>query len=256
MAGEVGVRLDGRRALVTGATRGIGATVAEALAAAGADLVLSARSADELGRTCERLSAAHGVRATSITADLADAADVGRLAEAALASYRGLDILVNNAGVSFPEPVTELSLEAWNATMDVNVRAPALLSRAIGAAMADAGHGRIVNVASAAGLRALRDHAAYCASKAALVMLTNVLALELGPHGVRTNVVCPTIVLTEMGTRVWGDEATAAPMLARIPAGRFAAPDEAAAAVLYLASSAADMLNGVALPVDGGYLVS
>jgi NAD(P)-dependent dehydrogenase (short-subunit alcohol dehydrogenase family) len=105
-------------------------------------------------------------------------------------------------------------------------------------------------------LRALPEHYAYCTSKAGLVMATKVLALELGPRGVRANSLCPTIVLTEMGSKVWGEEAKSAPMLARIPLGRFALPAEVSATALFLASDRAAMINGVDIPIDGGYNVS
>lgn len=248
--------LTNRRALVTGSTRGIGAKVADALAAAGADVVLSARSAEDLTRQAAEIADKYGVHAASVPADLADADEVLRLASESLAAFDGLDILVNNAGVSFPEPVTTVSVGNWNATMDVNLRAACLLASRVGSAMADAGSGSIVNISSAAGIRALRDHYAYSISKAGLVMATQVLALELGSQGVRANIICPTVVMTEMGQRVWGDEAKAAPMLARIPAGHFAAPSDVAEAVLFLVSPVANMINGVTLPIDGGYTVT
>jgi NAD(P)-dependent dehydrogenase (short-subunit alcohol dehydrogenase family) len=248
--------LTGRRALVTGSSRGIGAAVAEALAGAGVDLVLNARGAEDLDRQATELEEKYGVRTASVPADLADATEVSRLASEALDAFGGLDILINNAGISFPEPVTAVTVEHWDAVMDVNLRAACLLASRVGAAMAEAGSGRIINIASAAAVRALRDHYAYCVSKAGLVMATEVLALELGPRGVRANVVCPTVVMTEMGQRVWGEEEKAAPMLARIPVGHFAEPADVAAAVLYLASPAADMLNGVTLPIDGGYTIT
>lgn len=245
-----------RRALVTGSTRGIGAAVCDALAAVGYDLVLSARGAQELSEQAESLSRTHDIQTVTVPADLARPDDVHRLAEDALAALGGLDLLVNNAGISFPEAVVDQDTAHWDATIAVNLTAACLLASRIGRSMAERGAGRIVNIASAAGLRALRDHYAYCVSKAGLVMATQMQALELGPYGVRANVLCPTVVMTEMGERVWGEEAKAAPMLARIPAGHFAAPSDIAAAVVYLASDAGEMLNGVALPIDGGYLVS
>jgi NAD(P)-dependent dehydrogenase (short-subunit alcohol dehydrogenase family) len=244
--------LGGRRALVTGASRGIGAAVASALAAAGADVVLSGRDARSLESMAESLT---GVRTAIITADLADPADVERLAAAALDAFDGLDILVNNAGITFPELAADLTVGAWDATMAVNLRAPALLGARIGAAMAADGGGSIVNIASLAGLRALPEHYAYAASKAALIMATKVLALELGPAGVRANAICPTVVLTEMGQQVWGEQAKAAPMLARIPIGRFGVPADVAAAVVWLASEASAMVNGAELRLDGGFTV-
>ncbi|GAA0806080.1 SDR family NAD(P)-dependent oxidoreductase [Spirilliplanes yamanashiensis] len=248
--------LSGRRALVTGASRGIGAAVADALAAAGAAVVLHGRDAALLTERAQAIAAAHGARTTTLTADLADPAAVERLAGEAWDALGGLDILVNNAGITFPALAHDQTLAEWDTTMAVNLRAPALLAARLGARMADAGGGSIVNVSSLAGLRALTEHYAYCASKAALQMATKVLALELGPRGVRANSVCPTVVLTEMGQQVWGEQAKAAPMLARIPTGRFGAPAEVAAAVVWLCSDAAGMVNGAELALDGGFSVA
>jgi NAD(P)-dependent dehydrogenase (short-subunit alcohol dehydrogenase family) len=246
--------LAGRRALVTGASRGIGAAVAAGLAEAGADVVLSGR--DRVALEAVAASLPGDVRTAVIPAELADAAEVERLAASALEVFDGLDILVNNAGLTFPELAADLTVSAWDMTMAVNLRAPALLGARIGTAMAADGGGSIVNVASLAGLRALAEHYAYSASKAALIMATKVLALELGPAGVRCNVVCPTVVLTEMGQQVWGAQAKAAPMLARIPLGRFGVPSDVADAVVFLASDAAAMINGAEIPLDGGFTVA
>ncbi len=178
----------------------------------------------------------------------------GELAQRAADAFGGLDVLVNNAGISHPQLVVDTDPELFDMTIAVNLRAPALLASAVGAAMVGAGNGgSIITVASAAALAPLREHYAYCVSKAGLVMATKVLALELGPHGIRANSVCPTVVLTEMGQRVWGEEAKAAPMLARIPLGRFAVPHEVSDTVVWLASDAASMINGVDIPIDGGY---
>jgi NAD(P)-dependent dehydrogenase (short-subunit alcohol dehydrogenase family) len=245
--------LDGRRALVTGASRGIGAAVAAALAAAGADVVLSGRDLASLAAVASSLA---GVRTAVLPCDLSSAPEVEQLAADALDAFDGLDILVNNAGITVPELAADLTVAAWDTTMAVNLRAPALLGARIGAAMAADGGGSIVNVASLAGLRALPEHYAYSASKAALIMATKVLALELGPSGVRANAVCPTVVLTEMGQQVWGEQEKAAPMLARIPLGRFGLPADVAQAVVWLASDASGMVNGVELALDGGFTVA
>jgi NAD(P)-dependent dehydrogenase (short-subunit alcohol dehydrogenase family) len=244
------------RCLVTGSTRGIGGAIAEALAAQGHDLVLSARSAEELEEQATALAGRFGIKAVAVPADLADSSDVERLASQALAAFGGLDVLVNNAGVSYPKPVVELETAHWQSTIAVNLTAACLLAARVGASMADVGGGRIVNIASAAGRTALRDHYAYSVSKAGLLMATRVLALELGPRGVRANALCPTVVMTEMGQRVWGDVEKAKPLLDRIPAGRFAQPEDVTAALLYLLSPGADMLNGVELSIDGGYAIA
>ncbi|MGA5466457.1 SDR family NAD(P)-dependent oxidoreductase [Mycobacterium sp. NPDC050041] len=248
------LRLDGKRALITGATKGIGADIARAFAAAGADLVLSGRDEGELDAARTALAERYGAQVRTAAVDLAHPQGPDMLADVAADAFGGLDVLVNNAGISHPQPAVDTDPALFDATIAVNLRAPALLAAAVGAAMVRQGTGgAIITVASAAALAPLPDHYAYCASKAGLVMATKVLARELGPHGIRANSVCPTVVLTEMGQRVWGEEAKAAPMLARIPLGRFAVPHEVSDAVVWLASDAASMVNGVDLPLDGGY---
>lgn len=259
----------GHRALITGASRGIGADIARAYAAAGADLVLTARDAATLEEPARRLAAEHGVRIAVLAADLADPDVPGRLWDEASAllgtisgpdgriGSAGLDVLVNNAGLSYPETVDALDTAHFDETLRVNLRAPALLAARAGAAMAEAGGGAIVTIASAAALRPLAEHYAYSTAKAGLVMATRTLALELGSRGVRANSICPTVVLTDMGKTVWGEQpAKAAPMLARIPQSRFAEPHEVSDVAVWLASDAASMVNGAEIPVDGGYLIS
>ena len=248
------LRLDGKRVLITGATKGIGADVARAMASAGARLVLSGRDEEELDAARSALHGEFGTEVRTAAVDLSRSTGPAELADRAGDAFDGLDVLVNNAGISHPQPAIDTDPELFDATVAVNLRAPALLAAAVGKAMVTAGSGgSIITVASAAALAPLPDHYAYCASKAGLVMATKVLARELGPYGVRANSVCPTVVLTEMGQRVWGDEAKAAPMIARIPLGRFAVPHEVSDTVVWLASDAASMINGVDIPVDGGY---
>ena len=250
----VGLRLDGKRALITGATKGIGADIATTFAAAGAKLVLSGRDRAELRSAESALADEFGVQVASVSIDLAGYDAPLRLAQQAADAFGGLDILVNNAGISHPEPVIDTDPDHFDDTLAINLRAPSLLAAAVGKAMVSQGTGgSIITVASAAALAPLRDHYAYCASKAGLVMATKVLARELGQYGIRANSVCPTVVMTEMGQRVWGEESKAAPMLARIALGRFAVPREVSDTVLWLASDAASMISGVDIPVDGGY---
>ncbi|TWS18467.1 glucose 1-dehydrogenase [Tsukamurella asaccharolytica] len=246
--------LKGRRALITGATKGIGADIAIAFAAAGADLVLSARGVEDLETARHELAGRFGVRVAVVPCDLALPDAPSELAAAALSAFDGLDVLVNNAGISHPEAVVSITPELLGATITINLQAPALLAAEIGRAMVAQGTGgSLITIASAAALAPLPEHYAYCATKAGMVMATKVLAQELGPHGIRANSVCPTVVLTEMGQRVWGEEAKSAPMLARIPLGRFAEPREVSEAVVWLASDASSMITGIDLPVDGGY---
>ncbi len=246
--------LDGKRALITGATKGIGADIARTFAAAGAALVISGRDETELAAMRSSLAGDFGVAVHTAAIDLAEPDGPYRLADAAVSAFGALDVLVNNAGISHPQLAIDTDPELFDATIAVNLRAPALLASAIGKAMVEQGTGgSIITVASAAALAPLPEHYAYCATKAGLVMATKVLARELGQYGIRANSVCPTVVLTEMGQRVWGEEEKAAPMLARIPLGRFAVPREVSDTVLWLASDAASMISGVDVPVDGGY---
>lgn len=245
--------LGGRTALVTGASRGLGVAIAEGLAAAGADLVLTSRAEADLEPVAQRLRDDYGCAVRTLAADLGEPAAGADLAAQAWEAAGRIDILVNNAGLSIPALAVDVTPQDYDTVMAVNVRTPALLAADLGGRMAAAGGGRIVNVASVAGLRALREHYVYSMSKAALIMAGKVLALELGDRGVRVNTVCPTVVLTEMGTRVWGDPVKSGPMLARISTGHFAQPQDVADAVIYLASDAAEMLNGTEIVIDGGF---
>jgi NAD(P)-dependent dehydrogenase (short-subunit alcohol dehydrogenase family) len=252
-----GRTLAGRRTLITGASKGIGADLSRAFAEAGASLVLSGRDVAGLTEQAGALSEQFAVPVQVVAADLSRAEEPERLAAEALAVFGGLDVLVNNAGISHPELVIDLTAAHLDDVLNVNLRAPSLLAARVGAAMAGAGSGSIITVASAAGLRALTEHYGYCISKAGLVMATKVLALELGPSGVRANSICPTVTLTDMGQKVWLDHPDkAAPMLQRIPLRRFAFPREVSDTAIWLASDASAMVNGVDLPIDGGYLVS
>ena len=186
----------------------------------------------------------------TIVAELADAAAAKRAAEEA----GEIDLLVNNAAVAILQPFLETTVEGWDTTMAVNLRAILVISQVIAKRMIERGvAGSIVNVSSMAAFQGLRDHAAYCTSKAGLDQLTKVMAVELGEHGIRVNSVNPTVVLTEMGKRAWSDPAKGKPMLERIPLRRFAECDDIASVVCFLLSDSAAMLNSLALPVDGGF---
>lgn len=244
------VRLDGKRALVTGAGKGIGREIAMLLARCGAEVIALSRTQSDLD------TLAGEIACKTITADLADAAAATNAAEAALRDGP-IHCLVNNAGISIPQPLLETTVAAFDQTMAVNVRAALLVTQVIARDMIARGRGgAIVNLSSQASMAALRDHAAYCASKGALDLLTKVMALELGPHQIRVNAVNPTVTLTPMGEMAWGDPKKSGPMLAKIPLGRFAKPVDVARTVAYLLSDAADMVHGVTLPIDGGFLAT
>jgi L-xylulose reductase len=236
-----------RRALVTGAGKGIGREIAGMLTRFNARVIALSRTEKDLQSLKEETGC------QTIIADLADPVSAKQAAE----SVGEVDLLVNNAGISILQPFLTSTLEVWDLTIAVNLRAVAIISQVIAAQMIERGvRGSIVNVSSMAAFQALENHAAYCASKAGLDQLTKVMAVELGKHGIRVNSVNPTVVLTEMGKRAWSDPAKGGPMLQRIPLGRFAECEDIASVVCFLLSDAAAMLNGLALPIDGGFLAT
>jgi NAD(P)-dependent dehydrogenase (short-subunit alcohol dehydrogenase family) len=239
-------------AVVTGAAQGIGRRIAETLAARGFDLVLT-----DLRRCAETIDSVleHGREVIDAPGDISDDAHVAALTAGALERFGRVDALVNNAGVSLIAPAEETSPADWRRVLEINLTGPFLTCRAFGAAMLEAGSGSIVNVASIAGLRAVSDRAAYNASKHGLVGLSRTLAAEWGGRGVRVNTVCPGWVKTEMDA---ADQAAAHytddDIVGQVPMARFAAPGDVAEAVAFLANDqASGFVNGVALPVDGGW---
>ncbi len=244
--------LQGRTALVTGATKGIGLETCKVLAAAGADIAAVGR--DPVGlKDVDTAVSAQGRKCLAITADLATVEGALKAAREALKAFGAIDILVNNAGVALLDPLSKASVTDWDMTMAVNLRAPFLIARELAPGMIAQKRGKIINVSSQAGVVGLQDHAAYCASKGGLNMLTKVMTVEWAKHNIQVNSVCPTVILTPMGEQVWGDPAKGDPMRAKIPAGRFGKPVEVADLILFLASSASDMINGQDVLIDGGY---
>jgi NAD(P)-dependent dehydrogenase (short-subunit alcohol dehydrogenase family) len=244
--------LTGRKALVTGASKGIGFEICRVLADAGADIVAVARDA---GGLAEVRAAVEGLgrRCLVVEADLESAEETVRAGRAALEAWGTIDILVNNAGIAVCEPLLEASVEGWDRVMAVNLRAPFLMAQVLAPAMIAQRRGKIVNVSSQTGPIALVDHGAYAASKAGLNALTRVMTAEWARHNVQSNAVCPTVIMTPMGEKVWGDPAKLDPMLAKIPLGRTGRPVEVADLVLFLASPASDLITGDEIMIDGGY---
>ena len=236
----------GRRALVTGAGKGIGREIAVLLSQCGAHVVALSRTPADLASLRDEIGC------EIIAVDLSDAEAARHAAEQA----GDVELLVNNAGVSLPQSFLETTTEAFDLTMAVNVRAMLIVSQVVAKHMIRQGRGAIVNVSSQASQVGLTDHTAYCASKGAVDQLTRVMALELGPRGIRVNAVNPTVTLTPMGEMAWSDPAKSGPMLAKIPLGKFAKPADVAHAVAYLLSDYAAMIHGVTLPVDGGFLAT
>jgi NAD(P)-dependent dehydrogenase (short-subunit alcohol dehydrogenase family) len=244
--------LAGRRALITGASKGIGAEICAVFAEAGADIVAVARDPDGLAEVARAVEG-KGRRCLTIPADLADADQTRAAATRALAEWGTIDILVNNAAVALIEPALSASVENWDLTMAVNIRAPFILSQSLAPAMIAQRWGKIINVSSQTGVIAIDDHAAYATSKGGLNALTKSLCAEWARHNVQVNAICPTVVLTPMGRRTWGPPEKSGPMLAKTPAGRFGETTEIADMALYLASPASGLVNGAIMMIEGGY---
>ena len=234
----------GRRVLVTGAGKGIGRVTAKILAGEGAEVVALSRSAEDL----ESLKGE--IACETITCDLADAAAARQAAISALP----VDFLVNNAGTTQLDPFLDTSPETFDWMMAVNCKAPMIIAQECARDMIRRGwKGAIVNVSSMAAQQGIPDHTAYCATKGALDAMSRVMAVELGPHGIRVNCVNPVVTLTPMAVKAWSDEGKAAGMLSRIPLGRFVEPEEVAKVILFLLGDEAAMVHGSSVLVDGGF---
>ncbi len=241
--------LRGKTALVTGAASGIGAAIADALAAKGVRVAVV-----DLNHDAAAAKAADLPDALAVACNVADPASVSKAVAQVQSAFGRIDILINSAGIVDLAPAKDLTLSAWQRTLDVNLTGSFLVAQEVGRVMIAQGSGRIINLASQAGSVAIDQHVAYCASKFGVIGLTKTLALEWGPHGVTVNSISPTVVLTDLGKAAWaGPKGNA--MKAQIPSGRFAEPCEIAAAAVFLASDGAAMINGADLIVDGGFTV-
>ena len=237
----------GKSVLVTGAGKGIGRAIAVMLAARGAKVVALSRSAEDL----KQLDAEIG--STSITVNMADAEATRAAAKQAIP----VDYLVNCAGTTTLESFLDVTVEAFDHLIAVNTRAPMIVAQEYARDCIARSHGgSIVNVSSMSAFIGFADHTAYCASKGALDAMGRVMANELGRHGIRVNSVDPAITLTAMAKKAWSDPAKAAPMLARMPLGRFIEPEEVAEVVLFLLSDRASMVNGISMPIDAGFQIT
>lgn len=241
-------RLNGRRILVTGASLGIGRAVALAAAAQGAEVILAARGRPGLGEVAGEIAAAGG-RAEVLPFDAADPTAIRR----AIGMAGRLDGLVNNAGSVTREPFLEASEAEMDRVLALNVKGATIVAQEVARGMVASGRaGSIVNIASIAGLVGARNRSLYAATKHAVMGLTRAMALELGPHGIRVNAVCPGLVNTPLAADLMADAAFVAATRAKIPLGRIMEPEDIAGPVVFLLSDAASGITGIALPVDGG----
>ena len=245
-------KLDGKTALVTGASRGLGQALAVALAEAGADIALVATGACE--ETAERVRAT-GRRVVAIAADLGDRASVPRIIAKAKALNGRLDILVNNAGIIRRQEFTAFTEQDWDDVIGVNLDAVFFLSQAFVRELLAAGRpGKVINIASMLSFQGGIRVPSYTASKSAVAGLTRLMANELGGRGICVNALAPGYMATDNTAALRADEARNRSILERIPAGRWGAPEDLKGAIVFLASPASDYVNGTTLAVDGGWL--
>jgi len=242
-----------RIALVTGAAQGLGESVSHLFAFKGADVILVDIQKKKVEAVASALSE-YGRKGFPIVADLRKKEDIKRAVESGLKKFGRIDILVNNAGIVHLDNAQDMSEDSWDEQIAVNLKAPFLVSQYVGKHMIKRKSGKIINIASQAGIIALDQHIAYCVSKAGLIEMTKVLALEWGKYHINVNAVSPTAFLTEIAKKVWsgkkGEE-----LKKQIPLGRFGLPEEVAAAVLYLASDASSLITGANLVMDGGFTI-
>ena len=235
----------GKTVLVTGAGKGIGRETAKRLGRLGARVIAMARTQSDLD------SLMGEVEGRAIAVDLADTNAARDAAKAAMPA----DLLVNCAGINILEPFLDVDVVSFDLIQAVNVRAPLIVSQEFARhRIAAGGGGAIVNVSSMSSFVGFDDHASYCASKGALDAMSRVMANELGHHKIRVNCINPIVTMTELAAAAWSDPAVSGPVLSRIPIGRFAETGDIADIILFLLSDASAMMNGLAIPVDGGFM--
>jgi len=241
--------LEGKTAIVTGGAAGIGKAIGEFFVKKNVK-VLIADINNEVSEIAEKIDG----NCEGILANITKNEDRQKILNKTLEIFSKVDILINCAGIVKLDKAEDFKEEWWDSTMEINLKASFMMAQLIGNQMIRQGEGVIVNIASQAGVVALDKHIAYCASKAAIISMTQVLAYEWGKYGIRVNAVSPTVVLTELGKTAWGGE-KGEDMKKQIPALRFAEPDEIAACVAFLCSNGAAMITGANLMVDGGYTI-
>lgn len=242
--------LTGKIALVTGGASGIGKAISEAFASKGVTVAVADLQEDVASELASRIAN----KSTAHVCDVTNLESIKSTVAGVIAAHGHIDILVNSAGIVALAPAEQLEKSAWDLTINVNLSGTFFMSQAVGKHMLERGSGKIINLASQAASIALDEHVAYCASKFGVLGITKVLASEWAGRGVNVNSISPTVVLTELGKKAWdGPKGDALKKL--IPTGRFAEPEEIAAAAVFLASDGANMINGADLIVDGGYTI-
>ena len=244
--------VQGKVAIVMGASRNIGRAIALGLGSAGADVVVASRSSGDLESVAEELRAM-GRKALVCTMDATKQKEVQSMAEAAVSEFGRIDILVNNAGINVNKAALDMTEEDWDIVLDTNLKSYFLASQAVGRFMVKQQKGKIINISSTFGLVGFEKRSAYAASKGGVGQLTKVLAIEWGPYNVNVNAIAPTATRTTINEELFKNEQWQQWMLERLPVKRFCQTTDLVGSAVFLASDSSDMVTGITLPVDGGW---
>jgi NAD(P)-dependent dehydrogenase (short-subunit alcohol dehydrogenase family) len=248
-------KLDGRAALVTGGNRGIGRAIAAAFAEAGASVAVTSRDAARAEKAAAEIGESTGRKCVGLALDVRDGAEVEATFGRAMSELGGLDILVNNAGINIRESITDLKDESWHDVIETNLTGAMRCSRIAARGMKERGWGRIINIGSILSFVGIAQRAAYASSKAGLLGMTRAMALDLAPHGVTVNALCPGVFKTEINRPILNDPDYLKEFLRQIPLGAMGDPAQLMGAAVFLASEAGSYVTGAALMVDGGWTV-
>jgi gluconate 5-dehydrogenase len=243
--------LDGKTCIVTGASRGLGKTMAIALGQAGANVAAIARSEKAIEETADVIKS-FGQRAIAVRCNLRDSQSIDAMVDRVLSEFGKIDVLVNNAGGGDFKPLVEMSDDQWHRIIDLNLSATFRVCRAVGPHMIKRRRGKVINMSSMYGLIGEKNVTAYCASKGAVIQFTRALALEWAEHNIAVNVLAPGYMYTERTSSVFDNPEIGARLIERVPMGRVGQPDDLAPLIVYLASDASDFMTGSVIVIDGG----